>query len=45
MWSDVICFFNVQISSIVGTELKPDDKSSLSDMLDAGLSDYSHKYA
>ncbi|TNM97969.1 hypothetical protein fugu_014215 [Takifugu bimaculatus] len=32
-----------QISSIVGTELKPGDKCSLSDMLEAGLSDYSHK--
>lgn len=43
--SDVIHFFNVQIGSIVGTELKPSDKSSLRDMLEAGLSDYSHKYA
>lgn len=35
--------FNLQISAIVGAEIKPDKSSSLFNMLEAGLSDFADK--
>lgn len=37
-------YFYLQISAIVGIEIKPDKNSSLLNMLDAGLSDFADKY-